>query len=36
MGITQKYEASAMKSSDGETVAFVGPTTLDGPVEVMM
>ena len=35
-GVIQKYEASAMNSSDGETVAFIGPTTLDGPVEAWL
>ena len=29
-----KYEATAMASTDGENVPFIGPTTLDGPVEV--
>ena len=33
-GLAQKFEAHAMNSSDAEKVAFVGPTTLEGPVEV--
>ena len=33
-GMHQKFEASAMISQDGETVPFVGPTALEGPVEV--
>ena len=33
-GIAQKFEAHAMNSNDGEKVPFVGPTTLEGPVEV--
>ena len=33
-GMHQKYEASAMISQDGETIAFVAQTALEGPVEV--
>ena len=32
--IGNKFEALAMNSSDGETVQYIGPTLLDGPVEV--
>jgi len=34
-GMTQKYEASAMNSLDGETIQFILPTILEGPVEVI-
>ena len=32
----QKYEATAMSSVEGETVNFIGPTTLEGPVEAWL
>ena len=35
-GITQKFEASSMTSTDAETVPFIGATTLDGPVEAWL
>ncbi len=34
--IGQKYEASSMFSSEGEEVAFLGPLTLEGPVEAWL
>ncbi len=35
-GMAQKWEASAMSSADGETIPFVGPTALEGPVEAWL
>ena len=32
----QKFEATAMSSTEGETVNFNGPTTLEGPVEAWL
>lgn len=32
--MTQKWEASHMNSSEGESVQFIAPTILEGPVEV--
>ncbi|KAK1153304.1 dynein heavy chain 2, axonemal [Acipenser oxyrinchus oxyrinchus] len=36
MGITSKYEASAMFSADGEGVEFTHPVLLEGPVEAWL
>ena len=36
MGITQKFEATAMYSADGECVEFGHPVLLEGPVEVCL
>ena len=35
-GMAQKWEASSMSSADGETIPFVGPTPLEGPVEAWL
>ena len=34
--MAQKWEASSMSSADGETIPFVGPTPLEGPVEAWL
>ena len=34
VGLNQRFEASAMNSSDGESVPFIASTILEGPVEV--